>query len=261
MQADIFKKKKLNTAVFILLVCFVTFIAATITEFSIAKGIASVPKAIQWSFSNFYPTKESLTKLPDILDKMKETLLISIAATTVAALLAMIFAIFGSTATRVNAFFGGICRGIATVFRNIDTAAWAMILLFSFGQSPLTGYFALFFGSFGFLTRAFVETIDEVSSSSVEALKATGASYFTIIFQSVIPSCIPQIISWVLFMVETNIRSATLVGLLAGSGIGFAFDLYYKSLNYHTASLVVIVIVVSILFIELISNYVRRVIL
>jgi phosphonate transport system permease protein len=95
----------------------------------------------------------------------------------------------------------------------------------------------------------------------VEALKATGAGYFSIIFQSVIPSCIPQLISWVLFMIETNIRSATLIGLLTGSGIGFTFNLYYKSLNYDIASLVVVVIIAAILGIEYVSNYVRRVIL
>lgn len=125
----------------------------------------------------------------------------------------------------------------------------------------MTGYFALFFGSFGFLTRAFIETIDEVSRSSVEALQTTGASYLTVISQSVIPSTIPQMISWVLFMIETNIRNATLVGLLTGSGIGFTFNLYYKNLSYDIASLVVITIIISILCIELISNYVRRVIL
>lgn len=125
----------------------------------------------------------------------------------------------------------------------------------------MTGYFALFFGSFGFMTRAFIESIDEVSSSSVEALRATGASYFSIIFQSVIPSSMPQLLSWILFMVETNIRQATLIGILTGTGIGFLFSLYYKSLNYSSASLVVIVIVAAIMLIEVVSNYVRRVIL
>lgn len=68
-------------------------------------------------------------------------------------------------------------------------------------------------------------------------------------------------ISWILFTVETNIRNATLIGILTGTGIGFLFSLYYKSLNYSSASLVVLVIVVTILLIETISNYVRRVIL
>lgn len=261
MGADIFAKRKRSALAFILIVSIITLVSIVITEYNVAKGFTSVPKAIQWALSNFYPTKESLTKLPDILEKLKETLLVSIAATTVAALFALLFAILGSNTTKVNGFFGSISRGIATVFRNIDVSAWAMILLFSFGQSVLTGYFALFFGSFGFLTRAFVETIDEVSGSSVEALRATGANYFSIIFQSVIPSSIPQLISWILFMIETNIRNATLIGLLTGSGIGFTFNLYYKSLNYETASLVVIVIIVAILCIEYVSNYVRRVIL
>lgn len=261
MQADIFAKKKRNTLAFLLLLGAVTILAMIITEYNALKGFASIPKAIQWGMANFYPTAESLEKLPVILEKLQETLLVSIAATTAAAAFALLFSILGSNTTRVNPFFGAITRGIATVFRNIDVAAWALILLFSFGQSSLTGYFALFFGSFGFLTRAFTETIDEVSGGSVEALKATGAGYFSIIFQSVIPSSIPQLISWVLFMIETNIRSATLIGLLTGSGIGFTFNLYYKSLAYDTASLVVVVIIAAILLIEYASNYVRKVIL
>ncbi len=261
MQANYFAKKRRNSLSFIVFLGIVTFLAILITEYNIVKGFTSLPRAIEWALGNFYPTIASLSKLPDIVDKLIETLLVSVAATTVGAVFAILFAIMGSNTTKVNGFLGGISRGVATVFRNIDVAAWAMILLFSFGQSSLTGYFALFFGSFGFLTRAFVETIDEVSGGSVEALQATGASYFSIIFQSVIPSSLPQMISWVLFMIETNIRSATLIGLLTGSGIGFTFNLYYKSLNYDIASLVVIVILVAILMIETISNYVRRVIL
>lgn len=232
-----------------------------ITQFNIYEGFLSFPKAIQWGFANFYPNAESLENLSSILSKLVETLLISIASATVAAVFAIFFAIAGSKTTKANNFFAIVSRGIATLFRNIDVAAWAMILLFSFGQSSLTGYFALFFVSFGFLTRAFMETIDEVGAAAVEGLQATGAGYFTVIIHSVIPSSTPQIISWILFMIETNIRSATLVGILTGTGIGFSFDLYYKSLNYNSASLVVVTIVVSILLIEYISNYVRRVIL
>lgn len=239
----------------------ITYGAIMITEFDVIKGLTSIPAAIHWGLTNFYPDAKSLERLPNIWSKLQETLLISIASATIAAFFALIFAIFGSNTTKINGFFSVVCRGIATLFRNIDVAAWALILLFAFGQSALTGYFALFFVSFGFLTRAFMETIDEVGSSSVEALRATGASYFSIIMNAVIPSSISQIMSWLLFMIETNVRSATLVGLLTGTGIGFSFDLYYKSLNYNAASLVVIMIVASILVIEFLSNYVRRVIL
>jgi len=62
-------------------------------------------------------------------------------------------------------------------------------------------------------------------------------------------------------MLETNIRSSTLIGLLTGTGIGYTFSMYYKSMNYSAASLVVISIVLAVFVIEFISNYVRRVII
>jgi phosphonate transport system permease protein len=111
------------------------------------------------------------------------------------------------------------------------------------------------------LTRTFIETIDEVSSSCVEALHATGATYVQTVFQGVIPSSLPSIVSWVLFMIETNIRSATLIGVLTATGIGYQFDLYYKRLDYGSASLVVILIVVLVIAIELVSNRIRKVIM
>ena len=71
----------------------------------------------------------------------------------------------------------------------------------------------------------------------------------------------PEIISWILYMIETNIRSSTLIGILTATGIGYLFDLYYKRLDYSSASLVVISIVALVVVIELISNQIRKVIM
>lgn len=261
MKVDLFARKRRNSFVFCGLLFLLTLAAITITEYEVEKGFTAIPKAIKWSLANFYPTADALSKLSGILEKLKETIFLSIASTTVASVLAGLFSILGSKTTRINDLFNVLARGIALVFRNIPLVAWALVLLFSFGQSSLTGFFALFFITFGFLTRAFVETIDEASPESVEALKATGASYFQIIFQSVLPSSLPQMTSWILYMIETNIRSSTLVGILTGTGIGFSFNLYYKTFNYNAASLVLICIVLTVFGIEFISNYVRRVVL
>ena len=59
-------------------------------------------------------------------------------------------------------------------------------------------------------------------------------------------------------MVETNIRDATLVGILTGTGIGFVFDIYYKSFSYDIAALIILCIVVIVIACEATSNYVRR---
>lgn len=258
MRFDFFRRRLINRLLFIAILVVLAWGAAFLTQFDLSRGIQSIPKAVSWGISNFYPDEKALTRLPGIMEKLRDTVLAAVGATTLAAAFALMFAVFGSSTLRLNRFFGVASRGIASLFRNIDIAAWALILLFSFGQSALTGYFALFFASFGFLTRAFMEPIEEMGSGTVEALRATGASYLSIVFRGIIPSCVPQFVSWMLFMIETNIRSATLIGILTGTGIGFAFDLYYKGLNYHAASLVVIVIVITILLIETISNLIRR---
>ncbi|MGA7975261.1 MAG: ABC transporter permease subunit [Pseudolabrys sp.] len=261
MPADIFVRRRNNTLVFFALLGALTVGSIVITQYDVVAGFTSIGKAIAWGMRNFYPDAHSLTKLPDIAEKLWETVLMSVASTTVAALFATVLAMVGSRTTRINGVFSVLARGLASVFRNIPLVAWAMILMLAFSQSQITGYLALFFGSLGFLTRAFIETVDEASIDAVEALRATGASYLSIVLQAVLPSSLPQMISWLLFMIDTNIRDATLVGLLTGTGVGFSFDLYYKNFQFHNASLVVILIVITILVIEMISNYIRRIIL
>lgn len=261
MSADIFSKRRNDNLIFILVLVGLSVGSIIITKFDFIKGFGSIGKAFVWGVSNFYPDAHALLKLPDIIQKLWETVLMSIASTTVAAIFALMLAVVGSRTTRINGFFSVIARGLASIFRNIPLVAWAMILMLAFSQSLLTGYLAIFFGSLGFLTRAFIETMDETSMLSVEALQATGASYPAIILQAVLPSSLPQMISWLLFMIDTNIRDAILVGLLTGTGIGFAFDMYYKNFQFHDASLVVILVVLTIIVIEMISNYVRRIII
>ncbi len=261
MQPDIFQLRRRQGALFFVILAALTYGAILITNYDVVRGLTAVPRAAIWAASNFVPDQESLKRLPRILDKLLDTVLMSIASATVASAFGLVVALLGANTTRLHPWLSLPARGIASVFRNIDVSAWALILLFSFGQSSYTGYFALFFVTFGFIVRVMIETIDEVSTDSVEALRATGAGYLAIISQSVIPACLPQLLSWVLFMIETNIRSATLVGILTGTGIGFQFDLYFKSFNYSSASLVVLVIVVSVLLIEMVSNAIRRAVL
>jgi phosphonate transport system permease protein len=261
MQADVFVRRRNHALVFFGALVLLSFGSIAITQFDVGKGLLSFVKAFGWGVSNFYPDGRALAKLPDILLKLWETVLISIAATVAAAVVALFLAISGSRTTRRHAAFTLIARGIGSFFRNMPLVAWAMVLMLAFSQSALTGFLALFFGSLGFLTRAFMEAIDEVGEQAIEALRATGAAYPHVVFQAVIPSSLPQIVSWLLYMIETNIRDATLVGFLTGTGIGFLFDVYYKSFNYHASSLVVLVTAAAVILMETISNAIRRVIL
>jgi phosphonate transport system permease protein len=258
---DLFRRRGLLAAASVAMVAALTFGASVLTQFDWPACLGSVPKAVSWMAHNFVPDAKAARSAPNIALRLAETLLVSVMSTFLAAIAAFAFAILGSRTTRPHPSISAIVRLVASLCRNIPVVAWAMILLLSFGQNAATGLLALFISTFGFLARAFMETVDEAAESSVEALRAAGAPWLATVVQGVVPSIMPRVASWILYMVETNIRDATLVGILTGTGIGFLFDLYYKSLNYPSAALVVLLIVAAVILIELGSNGLRRIIL
>lgn len=238
----------------------VTFQACSIlTDFSLAYALGSIPAALAWMLSSFAPTASSLEVLPLVVEQTVTTALDSVAATVLAAALGIALAVLGSSTVGVR--LGSVraaIRVVASVFRNVPMIAWAMLLLLSFKQNELTGFLALFLTTFGQLTRFFLDTFDEIPTGPVEALRSCGASYWQVVFQAGLPLAATELVSWMLYMVETNIRSATLIGLLTGTGIGFVFQIYYNSFRYDCAGLVIVVTIVVVLLIEAVSNWARR---
>jgi phosphonate transport system permease protein len=253
-QASVFAKRKRTFTMVFVGAAALFAISSVAADYDVIDGFGSVPKAVVWMAKNFIPDEKAWLRLPNILAKLSETALLSVAVTVCAAVCAFFSGLLGTRTTKVNPRAGRAVRIIAAFFRNVPDVVWAMLLLFSFGQNVLTGFFALFFYSFGMLTRTFTETIDEVSASCVEALHATGATHMQTVFQGIVPSSLPEIVSWVLYMIETNIRSSTLIGILTATGIGYLFDLYYKRLDYSSASLVVLSVVVLVIVIEIILS-------
>jgi len=260
-QKSVFVKRKRTLTITLLGVLALFLISSSVTQFSVSGGFLAIPRAFSWIARNFIPDERALARLPLVLEFLAETVLVSVAVTVCAAVCAFFFSLSGTRTTNANPVIARAVRIIAAFFRNVPDVVWALLLLFTFGQNILTGFFALYFYTFGLLTRTFIETIDEVSSSCVEALRATGATSLQIVTQGIVPSTMSIIISWVLYMIETNIRASTLIGMLTATGIGFLFDTYYKRMEYGSASLVVIAIVVTVIAIELTSNKIRKVIM
>lgn len=256
-----FRRKTIAVVAMGLAFVAVNALSGAYVGFDFLGALRDVPGGFVWMASEFMPSIESLEKLDAILGALGSTILVSVAASCLAAVFAYVFAVLGSRSVGLGGPLPFAVRAVASLFRNIPTVAWAFVLLFSFKQSDFTGFLALLLTSFGYLTRCFLENIDELAAGPVEALRASGAGYGAIITQAVVPLSITSVISWILYMIETNIRDATLVGILTGTGIGFVFDIYYKSFRYDIAGLVLLGIIVVVIACEMVSNYVRRKIL
>lgn len=258
IEKDIFKKRKREKILFFLVIIGIYSIFSNISGFENGTAFLSIPSGIYWLLKNFIPTSNSIKYLPLILKTLLNTVLIGISATMISSIFALIVGLVCSERMGLNKITKIIGKALASFFRNMPVVSWSIILLFSFKQSELTGLLALVFIIFGYLTRTFMEIIDEVPENIIEALKATGANYFQIMFQGIIPTISPQLISWILYYIENSIREITLIGVLTGTGIGFLFNMYYRSFRYDVAGLIVLVVVILVIFIELLSNKIRK---
>jgi phosphonate transport system permease protein len=260
-QSSVFFKRKRNVAIVFSVCLLLYLVTASAVNFDFGGAVLSVPAAFAWLGNNIIPNESSMEQFPNIIDRLIETALLSVAVTVFAAVAAFFSSLIGTKTLKFNFLLAKCVRMIAAVFRSIPEVAWAILLLFSFGQNIMTGFFALFFTTYGMLTRAFIEAIDEVSADCVEALEATGSTTLQLVFQGIWPSSITLIITWVLYMIETNIRAATLIGLLTGTGIGALFHMFYSRMNFNAAMLVIASTAVLVVIIETIANQIRKVIL
>ena len=227
---DIFKRRMQSKIIFLLSVIVLYTVSSMISGFENGLAFLSVPKGVLWLFQKFIPNGKTLQYLPKIMKPAIETILLALTSTLISSMFALVMAVIGSETLGVSKIAEFIVKLIASFFRNMPVVAWSLLLLFSFKQSQFTGLLSLTFITFGYLTRSFM----------------------------VIPSASSQLVSWVLYYTENNVREATLVGILTGTGIGFIFNLYYRSFRYDAAGLVILIVALIVLIIELVSNKIRK---
>lgn len=257
--SQFFFKKRLHLTL-LMLILGLAYVVSSIGLGFQTTALFHAQDGLIWLLHNFIPNAESMRYWQDIGHQLVRTFLIAVTSTTCAAVISLFLAALGANTLSLNNVVTWFIRGFSSLMRNIPIVAWAMILLFSFKQNDLTGFLALFFMTMGFLTRAFMETIEDFGMDKIEALQATGANYLQVIFQGLLPEIAAALLSWVLYMIENNVRDATLVGLLTGTGIGFIFDLYFKGMRYGAAGLVVLAVIILVVGVEVISNLIGRLI-
>ena len=104
------------------------------------------------------------------------------------------------------------------------------------------------------------DALEEVSPVPREAVLATGASRTQEFFTSVIPQALPTLVSQTLYMLDVNLRSSTVLGIIGGGGIGFLLLSAIRVLEEQTVGAIIIVIFVIVYAIELLGSFVRRIV-
>jgi phosphonate transport system permease protein len=149
-----------------------------------------------------------------------ETLLMAVLGTVTAAFVALPLAFFAAQNFSPSIILRFFVRRLFDLLRGIDMLVWSLIFIRAFGLGPLTGTLAIAFTDTGELGKLFSEALENTDEKQVDGVQSTGASKVQVYRFGVIPQILPIFISQTLYYLESNIRSATVIGALGAGGIG-----------------------------------------
>jgi phosphonate transport system permease protein len=149
-------------------------------------------------------------------------------------------------------------RRLMDAARAINEMVFAMLFVVAVGLGPFAGVLALFIHTTGILAKLFSEAVEAIDPHPVEGIRSTGASSLEEIVFGVIPQVLPLWISYSLYRFESNVRSATVVGMVGAGGIGVVLWEIIRGFYYAQTCAVMIMIIVTVSLIDLLSARVRK---
>lgn len=195
----------------------------------------------------------------DVAWALSETVLMAFLGTFGAALVALPL---GFLAARNMNPLGPVRFGLRRVFdfiRGVDGLIWTIILARAFGPGPMTGALAILLTDSGSFGKMFSEALENIDEKQVEGLRSTGAGTLQRARFGVIPQVMPVLLSQVLYFLESNTRSATVIGAIVGGGIGLLLTQAIQTQKeWEDVAWYMVLIVLTVMAMDSLSGWLRR---
>jgi phosphonate transport system permease protein len=220
-------------------------LTAIINSWSYALDLTS--RLFPLDFSNFF----------ELLISMLETIEIAIWGTFIAIILSIPFGIGSAKNISPHPFFFYLSRVITVFFRAVPEFILAMFLVICVGFGAISGVLALGIHTMGFLAKFYAEEMEHIVDEPLEALLASGGSKVQIFMFGVVPQIIPAFIGYNLYILDRNIRMATMLGIVGAGGIGYELISSFRMFEYQKVSTIILIIFAVILAIDFFSSWLR----
>jgi phosphonate transport system permease protein len=223
--------------------------------FEPARFIAGL-KQLGWITMMMIPPDPG-TSLPLYLKALGETLSIALLGTTLAATLALPVSLLAARNIVPPSIIRFPVRRFLDSIRGVDTLIWALVWINVVGLGPFAGVLAIMVSDFGALGKLFSEAIEAADTKQVEGIRASGGSAFHEIRFGLMPQVLPVIAGQVLYFIESNTRSASIIGIVGAGGIGLQLAEQIRVLEWQKVSFLVLMILVAVAAIDFISSKLR----
>ena len=184
------------------------------------------------------------SSFPLYLKALGETLSIALLGTTLAAVLALPVSLLAARNV-VPEILRFPVRRVLDSIRGIDTLIWALVWINVVGLGPFAGVLAIAVSDFGAFGKLFSEAIEAADRREVEGIRASGGSGLHEIRFGLMPQVLPVIAGQVLYFIESNTRSATIIGIVGAGGIGLQLAEQIRVLEWQRVSFLMILIAVA----------------
>ena len=192
------------------------------------------------------------------LAAMIETVQIALWGTALAVVIGVPFAIL-SSANVCPQWIVQPIRRLMDAARAINEIVFALLFVVAVGLGPLAGVLALAVHNIGIVAKLFSEAVEAIDPRPVEGIRATGATRLQEVVHGIIPQVMPLWSSFALYRFETNVRSATVLGIVGAGGIGQPLFENIRSFEYGETAAIMIIIVVTVSLIDILSAQLRKV--
>lgn len=188
---------------------------------------------------------------------MVETVQIAVWGTALSVFVGAPFAIL-SAANVAPQWIVQPTRRLMDAFRAINEIVFALLFVVAVGLGPLAGVLALAIHNTGIIAKLFSEAVEAIDPRPVEGIRATGAGRLQEVIFGIIPQVMPLWSSFTLYRFETNVRSATVLGLVGAGGIGQPLYENIRGFAYAETAAIIIIIVLTVMLIDMLSAQVRK---
>jgi phosphonate transport system permease protein len=148
-------------------------------------------------------------------------------------------------------------RRLLDAMRAINELVFALIFVVAVGLGPFAGVLAIFIYTTGILGKLFSEAVEAIEPGPVEGIRATGANKIQEIIYGVIPQVLPLWISYILYRFESNVRGASVLGIVGAGGIGVSLYQSFGAFEYQRVCAILIILILTTSIIDLLSSKLR----
>ncbi|MPZ38424.1 MAG: phosphonate ABC transporter, permease protein PhnE [Rhizobiales bacterium] len=200
----------------------------------------------------------SIGDAPDeLLLALLETIAMAFLGTVLAAIVAVPIGFLAAKNTFPFSLPRFGVRRLMDCLRGVDQLIWALIFVRAVGLGPLAGIMAIFISDTGTLSKLFSESIENIEKKPVDGVRAMGAGGIQTLRFGVLPQVLPMFLSSSLYLFESNVRSATILGIVGAGGIGFQLSDRIRAHAWEEAAFILILILITVACIDSISKTLR----